>query len=133
MVNTETRRLVRPGEYMRDFPLCKETVLEAEPEKIPALNDIVLFCSAKVSFTETDMNLHMNNVSYIERIINTFDVDFLMQHKMSEFDINFIKEAIPGDMLKVGKQVISETEFLNNLVREDGSEMVRTRMKWRSL
>ena len=37
MVNTETRRLVRPDEYMRDFPLCTEKLLAIEPEKIPVL------------------------------------------------------------------------------------------------
>lgn len=131
MVNTETRRLVRPGEYMRDFPLCSDRLFEEDPEKIPALNEPTFFDPAKVSFTETDMNLHLNNICYIERIINTFDFDFLMKHQISNFEINFLKEAVPGDLLKAGKEMVSESEFLNNIVRDDGVEMVRTRMKWK--
>ncbi len=130
MVNTETRRLVRPEEYMRDFPLCTEPLFDNEPEKIAGLKDADYFDAVKVSFTETDMNLHMNNVSYIERIVNTYNFDFLMEHQIKEFTINFLKEAMPGDLLRVGRSVVAENEMLNNLVREDGTEMVRTQMKW---
>jgi medium-chain acyl-[acyl-carrier-protein] hydrolase len=131
IVNTETRRLVRPGEYMRDFPLCTERLMAADPEKIPALNEPFFFDLAKVSFTETDMNMHMNNINYIERIINSCDFNFLVDNQIFDFEINFLKEAVPGDLLKVGQERIADKEFLNNLVRDDGTEMVRTRMKWR--
>jgi medium-chain acyl-[acyl-carrier-protein] hydrolase len=130
MVNTETRRLVRPGDYMRDFPLCSDRILDEDPEKIPALKEPMLFDSAKVSFTETDMNLHMNNICYIERIINTYEFQFLMENQISGFEINFLKEAVPGDWLKAGSEKVSDCEFLNNIVRDDGVEMVRTRMRW---
>jgi len=95
-----------------------------------ALTEPLFFEPAKVSFTETDMNLHMNNVSYIERIINTHQFNFLVENQIIDFEINFLKEAVPGDMLSVGLEKVSESEFLNNLVRDDGTEMVRTRMKW---
>jgi len=131
MVNTETRRLVRPGDYMRDFPLCSERLMDADPEKIPSLNEPVIFEFARVSFTETDMNLHMNNINYIERIINSYAFEFLIEKQIFDFEINFLKEAVPGDLLRVGQERVSAGEFLNNLVRNDGTEMVRTRMKWR--
>lgn len=130
MVNTETRRVVRPDEYMKGFPLCTEKLFEYEPDKLEVLSNPSFSESAKVSFTETDMNQHMNNVCYIERIINTHDIDFLLNHKISVFDINFLKEALPGDQLRVGTQQLSESSFLNNLVRNDGTEMVRTKMIW---
>lgn len=130
MVNTETRRLVRPDEFMRDFPLCSESLFETEPEKIAVLSAVEQFEATKVSFTETDMNQHMNNVSYIERIINSYDFGFLMSHQIELFNINFLKEALSGDSLKVGRSAVAETEFMNNLVRDDGTEMVRTQMKW---
>jgi medium-chain acyl-[acyl-carrier-protein] hydrolase len=131
MVNTETRRIVRPAEYMKDFPLCTDQVFESEPEKLPELSETIEFDPAIVTFTETDMNMHMNNVSYVERIINSFDLDFLVDHKVSAFEINFLKEAVTGENLKVCRQQISDNEFLCNIVRvPDGTEMVRTRMKW---
>ena len=130
MVNTETRRLVRPGDYMRDFPLCSDKLIESDPEKIPSLNEPVFSGLAQVTFTETDMNMHTNNVSYIERIINSYPIDFLMENMIAGFEINFLKEAIPGDWLKVGTVPVSDDEFLNNIVRDDETEMVRTRIKW---
>ena len=131
MVNTESRRIVRPAEYMKGFPLCTDQVFDSEPEKLPELMDVVEFEPTNVAFTETDMNMHMNNVSYVERIINSFELDFLINHKVTAFEINFLKEAVPGDKLKVCRQKISENEFLCNIVRvPDGTEMVRNRLIW---
>ena len=131
MVNTETRRLVRPGEFMQNFPLCTDRLLDTDPEKILPLEAPTFTGVSQVSFTETDMNMHTNNVSYIERIINAYDFDFLMKKQVASFSINFIKEAVPGDLLKVGCQQVGENEFINNIVRADGTEMVRTRIVWR--
>ena len=131
MVNTETRRIVRPAEYMKDFPRCEDQLFDSEPEKIPELINAVEFDPATVVFTETDMNMHMNNVSYVERIINSFDFDFLIKNNITTFEINFLKEAVPGDNLKVCRQKISENEFLCSIVRvPDGTEMVRNRLIW---
>jgi len=131
MVNTETRRLVRADEYMQDFPLHTERLFNENPGKVAILNQPVTFAASSVSYTETDMNLHMNNVSYIDRIINTFPLEFLQKHTISEFEINFLKEAVTGDMLMVQQQKIEDEEFLNNIVQsENGKEMVRTKMKW---
>lgn len=132
MVNTESRRIVRPDEYMKDFPLCKDKLFDEEPEKISGLVDRINYSPSIVTFTETDMNMHVNNVSYIERIINSFDFDFLINNSIAEFQINFLKEARPGDILFVGKNKISESEYLCNILSSPGEiEMVRTRIKWR--
>lgn len=134
-VDTATRRIVRPNDLMTDFPLNNERLFESNPDKISALNNPVQFEPIPVSFTETDMNMHMNNVSYIDRIINSYDFDFLMNHQISEFEINFLKEAVPGDRIKVQQQKVNDNEFLNNMV-SDGDErieMVRTWMKYDQL
>ncbi|HPR32513.1 MAG TPA: thioesterase [Prolixibacteraceae bacterium] len=134
MVNTETRRLVRPDDYMRDFPLCTEKLFDTEPEKLPMPNNPCFSEAAAVSFTETDMNRHMNNVCYIERILNTCDFDFLLGHSISGFQINFLKEAVPGDRLKTGTVQTDPLRYMNNIVREsDGVEMVRTEIMWKTM
>lgn len=131
MVNTENRRLVRPQGYMHDFPLNTERLFDENPGKIKELSNPVRFEPAAVSFTETDMNRHMNNVSYIDRIINTFDFDFLMSHQISKFEINFLKEVVPGESIVVQCEKVSENSFLHNIVHEaSGLEMVRTKMEW---
>lgn len=133
MVNTESRRLVRADEYMRDFPLNTERLFDENPGKIDGLTGPLKFGAAPVSYTETDMNQHMNNVSYIDRIVNTYPTDFLMSHQISEFEINFLKEAVPGESILVQQQQLSETEFLNNIIQEvGGKEMVRTKIRWES-
>ncbi|MFA9391064.1 MAG: acyl-[acyl-carrier-protein] thioesterase [Prolixibacteraceae bacterium] len=131
MVNTETRRFVRADDFMRDFPLNAERLFENNPGKIEALKEGVKFGASEVSFTETDMNRHMNNVSYIDRIVNTYESEFLLSHQICDFEINFMKEAVPCESILVQQQKLSETEFLNNIIQEEGGkEMVRTKIVW---
>ncbi|MDA3880981.1 MAG: thioesterase [Prolixibacteraceae bacterium] len=131
MVNTKTRRLVRANEFMRDFPLNTDRLYEKNPDKISALENPITFDAVPVSFTETDMNRHMNNVSYIERIINSYGYEFLLEYCIRHFEINFLKEAVPGEKLAVQQQKTDSGKYLNSLVNIDGeTEMVRTLIKW---
>jgi hypothetical protein len=42
-----------------------------------------------------------------------------------------LKEALPGDLLFVQQQQLSQLYFLNNIVRQsDSAEMVRTQIEW---
>lgn len=131
MVNSETRRLIKADDYMRDFPLCKNRLFDENPSKLPALSNTVAFESLPVQFTETDMNRHANNVSYIDRILNSFGYDFLIHHRIKKFEINFLKEALPGDRLFVQQQILERLSYHNNIVREsDSAEIVRTYFEW---
>lgn len=131
MVNTETRRLVRPDGYMRDFPLNPKRLFAESPGKIDPLNQAISFPPQAVSYTETDMNMHMNNVSYIDRIINSYDDQFLGENQIVDFEINFMKEAKPGQLLHVQQEKVSADTYLNNIVlHESETEMIRTRIKW---
>ncbi|MDA3817928.1 MAG: thioesterase [Prolixibacteraceae bacterium] len=134
MVNTETRRLVKADEFMRDFPVNTERLYDENPGKIKPLKEPVSFDPVQVSFTETDMNKHMNNVNYIERIINSYGYDFLLENNIKHFEINFLKEAVPGDVLKVQQQSVENDKFMNNIVRvDDDAEMVRTLIEWENI
>ncbi|HKK80948.1 MAG TPA: acyl-ACP thioesterase domain-containing protein [Prolixibacteraceae bacterium] len=131
MVNTQTRRLVKADEFMRDFPVNNERLYDENPAKISPLREPVSCPTVQVAFSETDMNRHMNNVSYIERIIDSYGYDFLLENTIKHFEINFLKEALPGDVLKVEQQSINNKTFLNNIVRaDDAAEMVRTLIEW---
>ncbi|MBN2805061.1 MAG: hypothetical protein JXR22_00240 [Prolixibacteraceae bacterium] len=133
MVNTSTRRLVRPEGYMENFPLNRERLFDELPDKIEGLKGPISFEPARVSFTETDMNQHMNNVSYIDRIMNCYDPDFLADQQIETFEINFLKEAIPGESIVVQQEQTGPGTFLHNIVQhESGKEMVRTHTVWKT-
>lgn len=134
IVNIETRHLVRPDECMRNFPLCDVRLFPKNLDKIEKLANPVERETSFVRFTETDMNMHVNNVCYIERIINTFDYNFLKQNEMSKFEINFIKEARMGDELTSFTEFRSINESFGSIASLNGNcECVRMKMDWRKL
>jgi medium-chain acyl-[acyl-carrier-protein] hydrolase len=131
MVNSETRRLIKADEYMRDFPICSDRLFDENPSKLSALTNPIGFEPLPVQFTETDMNRHANNVSYIDRILNSFGYNFLVKHRIKKFEINFLKEALPGELLFVQQQPLEGLCYFNNIVRKtDSVEMVRTYFEW---
>lgn len=134
MMNPQTRRVVRPDEYMNDFPTCSDRLFDKDPDKLPSPSEALSFAEMPVSYTETDMNAHMNNVSYIDRVLNSFDYKFLESHRISQFEINFLKEARPGELVGVCRQETQPLTFLSSLKNsETASEFVRTSMVFKPL
>lgn len=131
MVNSETRRLIKADDFMHGFPYYNKRLFSENPSKLPGLSNPKGFRPNPVQFTETDMNRHANNASFMDRILNSYGYDFLIGHRIKKFEINFLKEAMPGNMLKVHQQALSDTSFYNNIVRiTDSVEMVRTYLEW---
>lgn len=129
MMNPVTRRAIRPDDIMKDFPICEDRIFDHDPEKLPALDSGVQYPEIPVSYTETDMNSHMNNVNYIDRVLNSFDFEFLKTHRIRHFEINYLKEALPGEMVGVYRQETEPLKFMSSLRNsESSSEFVRTSM-----
>ena len=54
-----------------------------------------------VRYCELDNNRHMNNLHYVELFLNAFDLDFYDRYFVTDFELQFIRQAYPGDELDV--------------------------------
>jgi len=53
----------------------------------------------KIGYSDTDINGHINNAKYIDFATDCFPVEQHMQYFIKSMQINYIREAIPGDNL----------------------------------
>ncbi len=131
ILDLKTKRILR-FENFRDFPFHDERVFEEFAGKVisPKSDRELIF--TPVLFNEIDVNQHFNSGRYLERIIDSYSFDFHEKHELTEFEINFAKEGIPGDSLAVKKQLLDAENHLCSVVRQsDGAELIRARLVWK--
>lgn len=80
------------GESMKDeIPFPKKVTDE----------DNELIYSKRIRFSDLDLNGHMNNVRYIESIVDLFNSDHFSSYKIKDFSINYVSEVHEGETLSI--------------------------------
>ena len=103
MLNMETRQAV-------DMTLLKDIyeramVAEASPIATPArLRDVEpqISVSRPVVYSDIDFNRHVNTLRYIDLIFDTLPLELIEKNVGMRLDINFIAEALYGEVLTIG-------------------------------
>lgn len=131
VLDSVSKRIVRLTDF-ENFPKYKESVFGENAGKVesPVSDDQLIF--SPVKFNEIDINQHFTSGRYLERIIDSYDFDFHEKNELAEFEINFLKEGMPSDLLAVKKQKTDKTNHLCSVVRQsDKAELIRARLVWR--
>jgi acyl-ACP thioesterase len=100
--------------------------------KLPAPATTSATALHKVLWSDIDVNMHVNNSRFVQWVIDSFPADFLLSHRVSEIEVNFLQQAVLGDQYYINTQEITPTEFLTSIFRVDGQkELARVRTVWR--
>ncbi len=105
-----------------------------EPEKLPAPVPSKLEESYTVRYSDIDMHHHVNNIKYIEWILDSFPIEINQTHHIHNFEINFLAESSCGDTISIHTETFKEDPpaFLHSVFRkDDGRELCRARTGWR--
>lgn len=132
LINLKTRKLHRVRE-VREFERFMGPVSE-KLEKLPDPgNERQSTWYSPVLYTDLDLNDHVNNVRYIERVMNSFSPEFHHTHTLVEMEMNFLSESRYGDELLVSNAGLDEeNSYMTGLSRkETGEEVFRARSKWK--
>lgn len=54
-----------------------------------------------VRYCEIDNNRHMNNLHYVDMFMNAFDLDFYDHHEITDFEIQYIRQAYCREELDI--------------------------------
>jgi acyl-ACP thioesterase len=83
----------------------------------------------KVLWSDIDVNMHVNNSRYVQWVMDSFPVDFLLTHQVTEIEVNFLQQAVCGDQYYIVSQEINPAEFIISVVRLEGQkELARIKL-----
>ena len=99
LIDSKTRHLIfKPDiKKVEGCPLDGDMPLPIKTTAKPAS----FIYSRKIRCCDIDINGHLNNVRYIESILDVFDTAFFKEKEISHFLINFNKEVHEGEELSL--------------------------------
>jgi acyl-ACP thioesterase len=107
-----------------------------EPEKLPFPIRSQMERSYTVRYSDIDIHHHVNNIKYIEWILDSYPFEMNQTHQIHTFEINFLAESSFGDAISIQTEVLQDLPpaFLHSVFRkEDGRELCRARSEWRKV
>jgi acyl-ACP thioesterase len=134
IIDAAHRKPIRPTSFVEQLnPLEKEHVLDHPLGKLPRFRGSEFEHRFRVRYSDLDINQHVNNVSYIEWVLENIQSIEKNQRCLAELEINFLGEAFLGDEVIAGCRAMDSqgTEYAHNIVREtDNRELIRARTIW---
>ncbi|MEW6672662.1 MAG: acyl-ACP thioesterase domain-containing protein [Thermodesulfobacteriota bacterium] len=105
-------------------------------EKIPESSTYENELRFRIRYRDLDINRHVNNVSFIEWVVESLPTNVMHRSMLSGLEINFLAEAFHGDIVISKSHPLEDRSgmFLHSVVREaDGQELVRARTVWQTM
>lgn len=138
MVDTKRMRPQRPKFFVERIPSFKnEHALLEVPGKILEAEEKIFISDKKVKYTDIDINRHMNNVKYIELIIDSFPQDIFKKSRIESMQVNFLSEAKFGDKIKVfngnrGYKNSKDSFYLEGINARTSNRVFKSSVEWTS-
>ncbi len=137
VIDLEKRRPVRIGPFVERLkPVEGGHILPDRLDKLAPLRDHSRERSFVVRHADLDINQHVNNVSFVEWVLESVPSAVLNTAVPVEFEINFLAEAFYDDQIRAAchPQSRQPREFLHSLIRrQDGRELARARTIWQEV
>ena len=137
VIDLQRRLPVRIAPFVERLkPIEGGHILSARLDKLPALNNPTHERRFVVRYSDLDINQHVNNVNFVEWLVEGVPAATLNSAVPSELEINFLAEAFYEDQILAAcsAQDPDNTTFHHSLTRQqDGRELARARTKWRQV
>jgi len=110
LINPESRRILPLKTFtLREAPTEQKQHDCAKPGKISLPENMEFLAERKVLFSDMDGNGHTNNSRYGAFAIDALSEEFQSKN-LTEFRLNYSKEAKPGEILKIYGSYNEETK-----------------------
>ena len=132
LLNTAERKMSKLPQFILDYEMPEEDqCLPRRKNKLPKFERIDKQLNFRVNWYDLDFNTHLNNVLYIQWMLEVLDMPYLQHGKLLEIDILFRAESTWNDEITAELQQLDEHYFLHRLVRKsDQKELAKATSLW---
>lgn len=133
IIDLKTRKPVLiHSAFEEELAELNRRMFPARPSKVEALKQIDSEWKTVVGYQDLDVNEHVTNSRYIDWLLESFDLQFLRNHRVANLEINFLAEALYKHAVVVRTEKISATEYRHSIVQtKDDLEISRAKTLWR--
>lgn len=134
VLDSDTRKLQRIDKLLATFPaVARPRALERDPDKLETnelAKEPTIF---PVSYSDLDVNGHVNNARYIGWLLDSYPMDFHRSHAVKELEISFVSEACVGEQVMVRSGRKGTVDTLSMAGTKSSQDLCRARLTWSGL
>ena len=111
------------------FP--EQSSINGSLNKIEAIDNIDFSSLKTVEYDDIDVNLHVNNVKYIEWVMASFPYELRQSKDVKSFEINYLAEMKIGEPAEIQTEQLNKTDFRTTIITSgNGKEICRAEISW---
>lgn len=134
LLDVQTRRMVRIPDFVLKFSSempVQESCLPRPATKLPSIERIDFQTTFQVRWHDLDFNGHLNNVLYVQWMVETLPNSLLESSTLQDLKIHYKIEGQWKDQIRSEVEQVSEREFLHRLIRiSDEKELAMAITTW---
>ena len=130
LIDAKTRKVIVDKDVINKLPPETSDYELPLPGKIVASEDNIQIETRKIHYSDLDFNCHMNNVRYVELLMDVHDTAFYDAHSVKSITLNYMRELKEKEAVDVytdastpetisvynaeGLSFLGKVEFVNN-------------------
>jgi len=121
MVNSETKRLVRPAPHLTNMPFEPQRKAISDPIEQPEPFNYSSPCEIrKVRYSDLDINRHVNNTRYVEWLLDTLHDRIPQTTPIKKITLHYLSEFTEGEEAAIHCQTNSESDLKMAIIHPNG-------------
>lgn len=101
LIDATDRKVISSRNVINKLPSEEMSEELPLPQKINMPKDKAFVEQRKIHFSDMDFNSHMNNVRYVEILMDVHDYEYYKNHRPSFISLNYIKEIKEKETVSV--------------------------------
>lgn len=133
VIDIDTRKLKRVDSiFPKDLSYIGEKTIDIKLGGLKANARLELVHKRVVSYSDIDVNEHLNNAKYVDFVTDCFSLDEHKKHNINSIEINYNNEALPGDTITLYKdmsEAYPNTVYIEGINKEDDKLIFKAEME----
>ena len=134
MIDTETRQPadlfdINDGD-IKNYILSDKECPIAKSSRVRMSDNAELVRTIDTNYSDIDVNGHVNSVKYIEHVLDLWDLDWYKSHCLKRLEIAYVAESHQGDKLSFYREQDADGDYCVRIVRNDGTETCRCKVRF---
>ncbi len=131
LIDAIQQKITRTDRLGTQLESPERPIFSARVPRIPKLQFPEGTLPRQVLLTDLDMNLHVNNASYVRWMMNQFPYEFYNQHSIDEIVVNYLLELKPDTEYFLAMERVGELTFQTTIFNKEQKESCKLSVSWK--